>query len=161
MEVIAKPRERLAQPEITLLERRAKLHPTAEGLAGENGGRLLTLREFLRALKDPRQYEMFKGDWYWLGDEPGLKANGRCRVDYEEGRLVPVASKAEWDALPPEEKAYAQKGIGHLAVFVLRPDSDSGMRLVLFAGNYPGAEDSKVKARVAIVKSELVAERRE
>jgi hypothetical protein len=102
---------------ITILHQRADF-PESKRMAAERGGRLATLEEFIMRLKDdPDLLEGTKGYWLWLGDRPGLVTNGYCRIDYEKGALVPV-SEWEWNKLHHQERAFACKGSGPIAVFV-------------------------------------------
>jgi hypothetical protein len=102
---------------ITILDRRASF-PDSETIAAAHGGGLATLKEFIIALRDdPSLFETSTGDFFWLGDRPWLEIDGYCRIDYEAGRLIPV-SEEEWGRLPPQDRGYADKGTGPLA---LRP----------------------------------------
>jgi hypothetical protein len=87
-------------------------------IAAENGGRLVTLKEFITALKtDSTLFDRSRRNWYWLGDEPGLKLSGYCKIDYENGTIASISEK-KWNALPLEEKAYAYEGNGPLALYI-------------------------------------------
>ncbi len=127
--------------QITRLDERAGFARATE-IAAENGGALPSKAEFIQALKDPKQYEQFRGDWYWLRDAGGLNISGYAKIDYDKGDIVKV-SEDEYRKLPKEQRAYAYKGSGPLALGV---DYYYG-RLYLSADDSP--EDA---ARVAFVK---------
>jgi hypothetical protein len=116
-------------------------------IAAEHNGRLATLKEFISALRsDPSLFAA--SSIYWLGDKPGLRIAGFCRIDYEKEALVQVP-KREWSALPLHEKAYANWGQGHISIGIFGIDSQYRRRygeLVVSARSRPG--DS---ARVAYV----------
>ena len=132
------------QATIKLLNKRAT-YPEALELARRMNSRLPTLKEFIISLKDnPKLYRQSKGDWYWLGDEPGISIPGHYKINYEKGTIEKVY-ESQWLALPLEERAYAWKGDGPLALFVY---NDSPVRRLVVAAAYywPGGA-----ARVALV----------
>jgi len=88
----------------------------AEKIARANGGELLTVKEFIEALKDPVQYAKMKNDWYWTADT-GLKIWGYLKIDYEKGALEKVSEK-EYSELPIEQRANALGGSGPVALAV-------------------------------------------
>lgn len=103
-----------AAKSIVILDQRANF-ADAKKIAGEHKGRLPTLQEFVRAIKDPKQLESLRGDWYWTSDDK--LPEGYCQIDYEQGALV-VKPKKEWDALPSEQKAFVLKGSAPVAISV-------------------------------------------
>jgi len=89
----------------------------SERIAAANGGRLMSVKEFILAIKDPTQYNRLKGDWYWTADI-GLELSGYCKIDYDNGAIVKV-SELEWEKLPYEQRAYAHRGSGPVVFDVL------------------------------------------
>lgn len=134
--------------QITLLDQRENFADSKK-VAAEFGGRLPTKTEFIKALKDPKFYEEARGTWYWLSDDPGLKISGASKIDYEKGDIVSVSQK-EYDALPREQRAWAYKGSGPLALGVDYYDYD--VRLALGTDVSPEGA-----ARVAVVKDAQAA----
>ena len=131
---------------VKIIEQEADFE-TSKKLAAQNKGRLLTLKEFIMKLKEPDFYEKTKGFRYWLGNEPGLKISGNCKIDYEKGTIEPV-SESVWKTLPLEQKAYAWSGNHPLDLDV--GSGDAVRRLVVDASDGPG----DVAPRVAVVVAE-------
>jgi hypothetical protein len=124
----------LPKPVVTTLEQDAQSRSAAESMARAYGGRLPSISEFISAMGDPQKYMKIGGAWHWLGDE-GLKVSGYCKIDYEALRLVEMPSKAEWDKLPLEQKAYVHGGSGPVAFDVCGCQDAS--RLVAYVGSKP------------------------
>lgn len=104
-----------SKPAIIVLDQRATF-ADAKKIAGEHKGRLPTLQEFIRVLKDPEQFGKLSGDWYWTGEEQSpIKPEGYCKIDYDQFSLVEIA-KNEWDALPKDQKAYMLAGKGAVEI---------------------------------------------
>lgn len=99
---------------ITVLDQRATF-ADAKKIAGERQGRLPSLQDFIRAMRDPKQLEKLRGDWYWISEEK--IPDGYCRIDYDQGTLIQVAKK-EWDVLPAEQKAFILTGTGAVGITV-------------------------------------------
>ncbi len=55
----------------------------AKETAAKESGRLLSMKEFIRTLKDHAHYLYFSGHEYWLNDEGRLDVHGYCRIDYD------------------------------------------------------------------------------
>lgn len=131
------------QAPFVILEQRATF-AEAKKIAGEQKGRLPTLQEIIRAIKNPQLMSKLRGDWYWISDEK--IPDGYCRIDYEQAALV-QKTKSEWDALPEEERAYVQPGAGALQVSI--GEYWFGGRL--FGGAGAGPTNG---ARVVVIKVE-------
>ncbi|MGD0510449.1 MAG: hypothetical protein ABSA33_01280 [Candidatus Micrarchaeaceae archaeon] len=134
------------QLSVRIIEKNANFEDS-KMIATQNNGRLLTLKEFIMKLKEPDFYEKTKGFRYWLGNEPGLKISGNCKIDYEKGTIEPV-SESVWKTLPLEQKAYAWSGNHPLDLDV--GSGDAVRRLVVDASDGPG----DVAPRVAVVVAE-------
>ena len=93
----------------------------AKRIATVNGSRLISVKEFILAIKDPTQYKRLEGRRYWTADY-GLKLSGYCKIDYENGTIVKV-SESEWEKLTREQRAYAYGGSGPV---ILSLDYDYG-----------------------------------
>jgi len=131
---------------VKIIEQKANFEDS-KMIATQNNGRLLTLKEFIMKLKEPDFYEKTTGFWYWLGNEPGLKISGNCKIDYEKGTIEPV-SESVWKTLPSEQKAYAWSGNHPLRRDVRSEDADR--RLDVDADGGP----EYVAPRVAVVVAE-------
>jgi len=129
---------------VKIIEQEADFE-TSKKLAAQNKGRLLTLKEFIMKLKEPDFYEKTKGFRYWLGNEPGLKISGNCKINYEEGTIESVPESV-WKTLPLEQKAYAWSGNHPLWLCVW--SGVAGWRLGVFAV----IEPVSVAPRVAFVE---------
>ena len=100
---------------IVVTDQRAS-HSESERIAKEMGGQLLTVKEFIQALKDPVQYQKMRGDWYWTADM-GLNLSGYSKIDYENGTITSVSAK-EYRKLDVSQRAYAWSGNGPVALYV-------------------------------------------
>ena len=130
--------ERGAEVRIEILDKRATY------LEVRDLGRLPTLREFIRALKDnPAFHHRSQGSWYWLG-EAGLHGMGYHRIDYEKGEITPV-SDHDFYQLPFEQRAYVSGGDGRPALFVFGDYDDGRLAVNAFS-------DPRFSARVALVQ---------
>jgi hypothetical protein len=107
-------------------------------------GRLPTLREFIRALKDNSAFlRRCRGSWYWLGDAvPGTM--GYHRIDYDRGAVTQV-SDSDYYNLPFEERAVVAGREGHPAVFVFGDYDDGRLAVDAFG-------DPRFSARLALVQ---------
>lgn len=103
-------------------------HAEATEKAAKLGGELPSLREFIFWLKDPKNYELAieRCSCNWLRDDrsieervaalerkdkAGIGATGYRRINFERGTLEMVSDE-EYEALPPEERAWAYYGTG-------------------------------------------------
>ena len=104
----------------------------AQDIAKEHDGRLLTLRDAIRALADPDSAlsKELKGHFIWLEDKFELSSSGRHRIDYKKGALVPVTD-TEYDELSFNQRARAWKGSGLLALHI--GDTTDTKRMILDA----------------------------
>ena len=135
------PEAELRMGTVNILRRPSNYHDSKR-IAAENGGRLLTLSEFIIAInRDPILHEKSKKSWYWLGDEPGLNLSGHCRIDYEKGIVTPIPGHG-WTAFPLREIAYAHRGSGQLAVGVDYGRYDR--HLFVSAGNGPAVNAPRI-----------------
>ena len=119
-----------------MLDQRADFEDSKR-IAAEHNGRLVTLKEFIFALKeDPSLLRKAKNNGFWLGGEPGLEVNGYCRINYEEGILVQV-SQWEWGKLSPQDRAYAYRGSGPIALGGYYDSRYWGRQLDVYATDTP------------------------
>jgi len=80
--------------------------------------RLPTLSEFIRTLEyDPEFREKSQGRGYWLRGKTRIESTGLCRIDYENGTIIPVSS-AEHSELPARLCGYSYTGEGPLRLSV-------------------------------------------
>lgn len=114
-------------------------------IARKNGGQLLTVKEFIQALKDPSLYLRMRGDTYWTADT-GLNISGYSRIDYENGTIAGV-SENEYKKLLVEQRAYAWNGNHNVTITV---DSGHHVRLTI------GADESDYPARVVLKKEAIL-----
>ena len=79
---------------------------------------LPTLSEFIRTLEyDPEFREKSQGRSYWLRGKTRIESTGLCRIDYENGTIIPI-SRAELSGLPAQLCAYSYTGDGPLRLSV-------------------------------------------
>jgi hypothetical protein len=132
----AQPRQQevSATPSIAVSNMRTTF-PAARRLAEKAySERLPRLREFITQFGvDPQLQTATQGEWTWMGDKQGLKVDGHCRI--KGGKLKQVASEAEWNALPPSERANAYKGKGPVRILVFGPGQ--GRRFDVVASSNP------------------------
>jgi hypothetical protein len=134
---------------VVILSQRGPFERARE-IAKDHGGELPSLEEFLRwlnPLKNDKSFEDAKKDWYWLREARGLNISGACKIDYEKGTIKEV-TKRQYDNLPEEQKAWAYRGSGPLALDV--GGYDNWYKLGLYAIESYSIDD----ARVAFVKVE-------
>ena len=105
-----------AETQITVLQQWVK-PKEAEEHAADEGGRLPTKKEFIRALKDPEFYNKVQQGCYRLSGGPELGISGRCKIDYKKGDVVGVSTSG-WRDLLPKEKAWVDTGNGLLTIGV-------------------------------------------
>lgn len=130
---------------IEILNRRAT-YSEAKGL-----GRLPTLKEFIRALKEDHSFiAASSGSWYWLG-ETDLPEEGFYRIDYENEGLTKV-SDAEIYILPFGERAgvAGKKEGGHPALFIFGDYDDGRLAVDAFG-------DPRFSARLALIQPGLAS----
>jgi len=77
-------------------------------IAENEGRRIANLKDFLAIIRNRFNYEQLIGDWYWLGDPPGLLLSGTCRVSRDGG--ITTVSEKQWHRLSSMERAIAYRG---------------------------------------------------
>ena len=140
-----RPEQVLYSGAITILEHKAS-YTESKLITEEYGGRLATLKDMIIQLgADSTFSDRVNGQGFWLGDNPGLKVKGWCRINYLEGALEPV-SREEWEELTPKDRAYSPGGLGPVALGFSYKDGD---RCLSVFADIPGGF---LATRIAIVK---------
>ncbi len=74
--------------------------------AAEAGGRLATLHDIIRELRDNDKFRTIVGfESFWIEGWQPPKSTTRCRIDYEKCILTPVSNRG-WNSLDVKERAY-------------------------------------------------------
>ncbi len=106
----------------------------AMSLAARSGMRLPTLKDFIKALDENKNFQGEVVDsWYWVSDAGGLKIKGFCGIDYGKGTLYECE---EWNVLEKKYVAYATYGPGPISIKFMGDDgkafiaanADEGLR---------------------------------
>ena len=83
----------------------------SDDFAKAKGGRLLTYKEFIEAIKaHPKILARLEGKWFWLRGEEGTELSGHCKIGRTD--LIPLSEKfgtnSHWRGRHTSTKAAAR-----------------------------------------------------